>query len=182
MTILFLQVAKNHLLYLDVLSCCASGFHFTSHLCSNSPPVFLSVYELSSTILKRKVGFLYMFLFSIDLFFLNTFCSYGISSASNRNENQGISLWVRADGACKWQLCHPICPECQSKDGSPKFVPPTESSWLVTGQFYLYTILIYPNIFVYRFPPFIIYNAIISAYPVSLIKLINYTTNPKLHF
>jgi hypothetical protein len=36
--------------------------------------------------------------FSSDLIFLSTFTSNWVHSASNRNEYQGVSLWVKADG------------------------------------------------------------------------------------
>ena len=32
------------------------------------------------------------------------------------------------------KICHPSCAEYQSKDRSPKFHPPLESSWLVMGK------------------------------------------------
>jgi len=35
-------------------------------------------------------------------------------------------------------ICHLSCAECQRKNGSPTFRLPFESSWLVTGNLYLY--------------------------------------------
>jgi hypothetical protein len=35
-----------------------------------------------------------------------------------------------------WQLCHPSCVECHSKDGSPTSHSHSESSWLVRAKFY----------------------------------------------
>jgi hypothetical protein len=54
--------------------------------------------------------------------------------ASNRNEYQGISFGVKC-GQC-WQLWHPSCAECHSKDGSPLFHPCSVSSWVFMGKHY----------------------------------------------
>jgi hypothetical protein len=41
-----------------------------------------------------------------------------------------------AAGTYSWQLCHPSCTVCQSKDGSWIFLPSTGSSQLLMGKFF----------------------------------------------
>ena len=59
------------------------------------------------------------------------------SVASNRNKYQGRSLYVKCGWDVQLTALQSSCAECQSKDGSPTFHPPSEYLCLFTGNLYI---------------------------------------------
>ena len=49
--------------------------------------------------------------------------------------NKGLPWGVNAAGRTADNSCIPSCAECQNKGGNPTFHPPSQPSWLVTGNF-----------------------------------------------
>jgi hypothetical protein len=76
---------------------------------------------------------------SLEIFQVTySFCPHSVALGSTQllteMSTKEFSWGWSVTGTQSWQLCHPSCAKCQSKDGSLTFPSPSEFPWLVTGK------------------------------------------------